>query len=348
MKCEEIKELLSPYLENDLNTEEKESVGEHLKDCQFCKKELEELKEMLLGLREIPEVEPPPYFLEAVRTRLERPSILVRILRKIFTPVHIKLPVEALGVTATVVLIFFLLQIYMKRVFVGGLRSSADKIGINQQFELAKILSQQTTTQVQRRAEEQPPIPYEESISQYKGIEFANQFSQTGGFKGKTASPVLEKFQGQIPASSLPLISGDKNIEVTNRLNAANRLNWTRPVNVAVGKDYNNRLFLKEAIPPDLISLPKTQIILKTKNLEEDIPKLQIILKDLAITNIKQENYPDKVLFNFSIFHLQLEPLLSNLKDWQKISFPQATLSKKEDRLNPLLIELILTIQETP
>lgn len=346
MRCEEIKELLSPYLENDLSTEEKESVSEHLGDCQSCKKELEGLKEMLLSLKKIPAIEPPPYFLEAVRMRLERSSILVRILRKIFVPVHIKVPVEALGVTATVVLIFFLLQTYMRRGFEGRLRSSVDEVGVNEQFELAKILSQQTVTQVQRRTEEQ--LPYEESISQYKGIEFANQFSRTGGFKEKTASPVLEKFQGQIPASSLPVISGDKNIEITNRLDTTNRLNWTRPVNAAVGKDYNNRLFLKEAIPPDLISLPRTQIILKTKNLEEDIPKLQIILKDLAITNIKQENYPDKVLFNFSIFHLQLEPLLSNLKDWQKISFPQATLSKKEDRLNPLLIELILTIQETP
>jgi len=310
MKCEEIKDLFSPYLENDLDTDKKRSVDEHLGSCQSCGRELGELKEMLSCLREIPEVEPPPYFLEAVRMRLERPSLLTRVLRWVFFPLHIKVPIEALTVTATVVLIVLLVQKTGLDRF-----SSLEKTDVD--FPVESIDRQAVITEADFRAPSQRATQ--------------EQFHPQSQFMPKHKGLEKEIIKGAKVKNEV--ILGDYSSKTFS----------------AIGSGYDLELLSKKAAPLDLIfPSKKTQVILKTKNLDQDISKLQIILKNSGIEEISQENYPDKVLFGFQIFTFQLETLLSKLKDWQEISLSPQEITTEEDKLRPLFIELILTAQEGP
>ena len=57
MKCERIEQLLSPYLEDELNPEEKGAVASHLKTCKKCSLLFSLIKETQESLADIPELE---------------------------------------------------------------------------------------------------------------------------------------------------------------------------------------------------------------------------------------------------------------------------------------------------
>ncbi len=57
MKCERIEQLLSPYLEDELNPEEKGAVAKHLKTCENCSLLFSLMKETQESLADIPELE---------------------------------------------------------------------------------------------------------------------------------------------------------------------------------------------------------------------------------------------------------------------------------------------------
>lgn len=105
MNCQEIRSLLSRYLEDDLDPDVKNLVEQHLGSCSGCARELDVLKGMISSLGKMEKVEPPFDFLESIHERLERPSKARLILRRMFYPPHIKLPIEAVVVAATILLV---------------------------------------------------------------------------------------------------------------------------------------------------------------------------------------------------------------------------------------------------
>ncbi len=57
MKCKEIEELLSPYLEDELSPEEKGAVTNHLETCENCSLLFSLMKETQESLANFPELE---------------------------------------------------------------------------------------------------------------------------------------------------------------------------------------------------------------------------------------------------------------------------------------------------
>jgi predicted anti-sigma-YlaC factor YlaD len=57
MQCEHIEELLSPYLENELSLEQKQTVTAHLEACSDCRDLLSLMQEVSTSLTAFPEVE---------------------------------------------------------------------------------------------------------------------------------------------------------------------------------------------------------------------------------------------------------------------------------------------------
>ena len=72
MKCENIEELLSPYLEYELNPEERRAVESHLRTCQSCAALLSFLKETKESLAGFPELELSDNLLDRICTIPER------------------------------------------------------------------------------------------------------------------------------------------------------------------------------------------------------------------------------------------------------------------------------------
>lgn len=70
MSCSEARELLSLYMDNMLDDEERMEVEKHLLTCDECKKELDSLVFVAKILKDLPEVELPELFDDRLREKL--------------------------------------------------------------------------------------------------------------------------------------------------------------------------------------------------------------------------------------------------------------------------------------
>jgi anti-sigma factor RsiW len=103
MKCHSIGEKLSAYIENHLSSEERVQREEHLGTCRHCRASLEDLKKTMEFTREIEEVEPPPWLTQKVMNKIREERQKKGILQRLFSPLHIKVPLEAAAMIAIVV-----------------------------------------------------------------------------------------------------------------------------------------------------------------------------------------------------------------------------------------------------
>lgn len=70
MKCNEICDKLSLYIDNELNDEEMQEMEEHFKSCENCQKELKEYKNLISLLQSLPEEEPPDGYCKRLHNKL--------------------------------------------------------------------------------------------------------------------------------------------------------------------------------------------------------------------------------------------------------------------------------------
>jgi hypothetical protein len=87
MKCENIKELMSMYIDNEINEVDKAKFEKHIAQCPQCKEEYEILKDLVLECSEIDEVKLPQGFMEELHNKLvaaqaNKPSKFTQFLRK--------------------------------------------------------------------------------------------------------------------------------------------------------------------------------------------------------------------------------------------------------------------------
>jgi hypothetical protein len=98
MTCKEIEILLSALLEGELSADESKRVRDHLMRCPSCRKALEDLKASGEMVRNLKEVEPPSWLKTRVMARVrEEAGQKESLLRKLFYPLHIKIPIQALA-----------------------------------------------------------------------------------------------------------------------------------------------------------------------------------------------------------------------------------------------------------
>ncbi len=110
MKCEEITNLLSGYLDGELDGGERKLVEEHLRVCPACAEELRVLRGCVESIGSLEEVEPPADFLGRVHDRLEKKTGSKTAFGKIFVPPPWRIPLEAAAAAAVVILVVYLVK----------------------------------------------------------------------------------------------------------------------------------------------------------------------------------------------------------------------------------------------
>ncbi|HOW42409.1 MAG TPA: zf-HC2 domain-containing protein [Candidatus Omnitrophota bacterium] len=97
MECPQAKELLSQYLDDMLEPQEKAQLEQHLEACSACKDKLAQLKRYAGTMAALPKVKAPADFLEKVQERIERRSEFESVIRGFFKPSPMKTKVAALA-----------------------------------------------------------------------------------------------------------------------------------------------------------------------------------------------------------------------------------------------------------
>jgi hypothetical protein len=118
MECKDIRGKLSAYLEGSVSPEESRLIEEHLNSCQECRTRLEELKKAGELVKNLGEVEPPAWLTPKIMSRVRAEEEKKRgIFQKLFYPLHIKVPIEALAtvlIAVTAVYVFRAVEPEMK------------------------------------------------------------------------------------------------------------------------------------------------------------------------------------------------------------------------------------------
>jgi hypothetical protein len=96
MECQDIRKNLSAYLEGMVSPEDQELIDQHLASCRACSTALYELNRTGEVLKNLKEVEPPPWMTQKIMARVrEEAESRKGFIQKLFYPLHIKVPLEA-------------------------------------------------------------------------------------------------------------------------------------------------------------------------------------------------------------------------------------------------------------
>jgi hypothetical protein len=114
MECLRAKGLLTDYLDGILDSRSATQLEMHLSGCTGCRQQHDALKALVSELNRLEPVKSPPDFLDQIHERLESSSWRDTIVKKLFFPLRIKLPLELATATVMAVLIIGLIGIQNK------------------------------------------------------------------------------------------------------------------------------------------------------------------------------------------------------------------------------------------
>ncbi|MBM4264775.1 MAG: DUF2275 domain-containing protein [Deltaproteobacteria bacterium] len=110
MRCEEVQERLSEYLERLLDSGQSKSVDGHLASCPRCTAELADLTECRRLVAALPALEPPVGFTTRVMAHIRESAEQPGWWQRLFLPLRAKLPLPATALLLVSVLSVYLLQ----------------------------------------------------------------------------------------------------------------------------------------------------------------------------------------------------------------------------------------------
>lgn len=106
MRCEQIRDLLSSFMDEMCSEKENIAIKAHLKDCVECRKELEEIQGLCLLLRKTGEIEAPESFMPDFHKRLLHEKV------KLYNNKGLKTPRKTGWIAASVASVALMIGIY--------------------------------------------------------------------------------------------------------------------------------------------------------------------------------------------------------------------------------------------
>lgn len=105
--CQRFKEMVSDYIEGELDHQNQSLMEQHLRHCLGCKKNISQLKSLIKNLRELPRITVSRDFETILRARISMESSLARRRNGRWFPVgRFRLPTYALTAVVLVVALF--------------------------------------------------------------------------------------------------------------------------------------------------------------------------------------------------------------------------------------------------
>ena len=111
ISCQDFEKRLPAYQEGLISGQDKKDLEDHLRSCESCRLVLQDLEKTQDLLGRLPEVAPPPWFTRKVMARVREEAEGEKgLLRKLFYPLHIKIPLEAVASILVVVLAVYVFK----------------------------------------------------------------------------------------------------------------------------------------------------------------------------------------------------------------------------------------------
>jgi hypothetical protein len=123
MNEKEVSALLHDYVRGGLNAGQRKEIESAIASSESLKQEFEQVRAYYAALDEMEPVRASGDFMDGLHRRMQAETTVRGLFHKLFFPLHVKLPLEALGVSVTVLLVFMLYAPYV------GRKLASDRIG---------------------------------------------------------------------------------------------------------------------------------------------------------------------------------------------------------------------------
>jgi anti-sigma factor RsiW len=97
MNHNEIRHMLSEYIDGAVSPEDRTAIEEHLKTCERCSDALKELRQTVAVIRTVEELDPPAFMTQKIMAKVRVEAAKKSWFNRLFFPLHIKLPLEQSG-----------------------------------------------------------------------------------------------------------------------------------------------------------------------------------------------------------------------------------------------------------
>ena len=108
MDCQKTRERMSEYIDGMLGHGEASALKRHLDECAECTEVFRSTTVIIEHMQQMESIEEPADFLEKVNTRLDKRFSLGGIVRRVFVPLRIKIPLEVAAAAAVIAVIVYL------------------------------------------------------------------------------------------------------------------------------------------------------------------------------------------------------------------------------------------------
>jgi hypothetical protein len=162
MTCNEARGLSSDYLDQRLSPMNIALVEEHLKICQDCSREFDELNRTISLIGSLEEIETSPGFLARVNRKIAEREKTRRLWQWFFEPLRIKVPLQAAALCLVSLIGFFLYHRSPELARYRAVEEAEDRVSTGEQE-----ISQEPLEKKQRRLDEtaarkEPAVPEKE------------------------------------------------------------------------------------------------------------------------------------------------------------------------------------------
>src|SRR4030043_2031796 len=312
MDCHNIQKMLSSYIEGIISPEESKLIDEHLSACSKCKEALYDLEKTLEYVQNLEDVEPPEWLTQTVMTRIRSETEPRKgILQKLFHPLYIKLPIEAVAVVLIAVTALYIFKT------------------IQPEIKPAKAPSEVAT---------QIPSKEKEAIPSHPSLIPPLVRGDTEGAKGGK-----REFEAEQALPSKKPETMDKFVELPKAPSPITKQEEIRPSAGAVAKDESKNQVLARAPKSKALAESKEEIITLTTNVYDiETAKKEIakVLIGLGGKIIKTESYKDNNFITADLDSKKAAELIVKLKQIGEVKEKDMDLGSMEGYIE-IRIEIV-------
>jgi len=213
-----IRHKLSEYIDGTVSPDERSMIEEHLKTCEKCSDALHELQKTIEHIKTVEEIDPPAWMTQKIMAKVRAEAEEKKtIFQRLFFPLAVKLPVQAVAVLFLTVTAYYVYQnINPANRYAETTREATAKKEVPastapRKGEGASVTKKDALDKMQSSTQRSKQVP---QSPEYKALDMKHEYERPAPptLEGKAAAPV------PAPAKSLePPMLAKKDAAVEKR-----------------------------------------------------------------------------------------------------------------------------------
>jgi hypothetical protein len=355
MECKDFQQKLFDYIENILPSEERMIIEEHLRSCSKCNESLEDLRKTVDCVHSLEDIKPPSWLTQKVMAKIKAEVQPKKgIIQKLFYPMHVKLPIEAVVTAIIAVITIYIFKTMQPEMKLAQAPSEHETVIAKSPSKVdGETISKKKIASPLARNDKKRLLPSSPSLE--KATPIAPSLEGTTPSlpsleRTTPSTPPLEKggkggFEAKQPVPAKKPMIMDKLEEAPQAPSPMQKQDEVTPSAGAVAKEEVKTEVLSRAAKAK-VSDEKMEIVNVTvlvKDIKTARTEIEITLTRLGVKIIKTEFFENKEVLTAAITSQKLTELIARLKSIGNVKNKEIDIHALE-----VHVEIIIEVMKQP